>query len=148
MGQAVDHEANGGQRDPGLGDLGEFLIIFGQAPVAAKPSERSLNHPSARNDDEAGPSDAADDDQRQAKQEAREQNRQPVVDAVGEDRLEPAVQRLDPAQQGPRAAGVLNVGGMDEDAKQKAGGVDGNVAFAPAYLLGRVVASWPPFPSS
>jgi hypothetical protein len=34
---------------------------------------------------------------------------------------------------------------MDEDAKQEAGGVDGNVAFAPPHLLGRVVAPWPPF---
>jgi hypothetical protein len=82
----------------------------------SQPSVLSTTH-LAREDNEAGPGDAAHDDQRRAEQEAGEQDRQAVVDAVGEHRPEPAVQRLDPAQHRSGAVGVLDVGGVDQDAQ-------------------------------
>ena len=91
MGKAVEHESDAGQDDHGLEDLRQFLVVLGQVPVAAKPAERSFNHPSPRQHNEAGPGDPAHDDQRQAKQKAGEPDRQTVVDAVGEHRLELAV---------------------------------------------------------
>ena len=141
----MHHEADSCQGDHGLGNLREFLIVFGEPPIAPEPSERSLDYPAPRQDDEAGPSDPAHNDQRQAEQEAGEQHRQAIVDAVGEHRLEPAVQSLDPAQQLACAVGVLDVGGVDEDAQQQATGIDGDVAFAPPDLLGRIVAPRSPF---
>ncbi len=145
MGKAVQHEADGGQGDHRFGDLREFLVVLGQPPVSAKPTERSFDHPPPGQDDETGSGDAADEDQRQAEQEAGEENREAIVDAVGEHRFEPTVQRLDPVQQGPRAVGILDVGGVDDDAQQEAGRIDRDVAFAAPDLLGRIVATRSPF---
>ncbi len=144
----VEHEAAEGQGDHGLGDIGAFLVILGQAPPSAQPSEGPLDHPATRDDDEAAASDAPDDDQGQPEQKAGEDHRQAVVDAVGEDGLEPAIQPLDPRQQVTRTVGVLDVGGVDEDAEQETGRVDGDVALAPLDLFGRVKATGAPFPSS
>lgn len=145
MNEALEHQSDEGQGDHGLGDVGAFFIILGQAPPSAQPSQGPLDHPPPRNDDEATAGDAPDDDQGQPEQEAGEDHRQAVVDAVGEDDLEPAIQPFDPRQQVTRAVGVLDVGGVDEDAEQQAGGVDGDVALAPLDLLGRVEAANAPF---
>lgn len=135
-----------GQCDHRLRDLGQFLVVLGQTPPSSQPTECSLDHPPARHDHEAGGThDAADDDQAQAEQETRDQDRQPVVDAVSEDRLKPTVQALDPLQQLPGAVGVLDARGVNEDAEQETGTVNGNVALAPFDLLGRVVTARPPF---
>ena len=145
MCEAVQHEADGRQGDHCLGDFGEFLVILGQTSVPSKPAQCSFDDPSPGQDDEADPGDAANDDQGQAEQKAGEQSWQAVVNAVGEHRLEPAGQRLDPAQQVPRAVGVLNVGGVDDDTQQEAGGIDRDVACAAPDLLGRIIATRPPF---
>jgi len=145
MNEAVEHEADEGQGDHCFGDIGALLVILGQAPPSAQPSEGPFDHPAAWHQDEADAGDAPDDDQRQPEQEAGEDHRQPVVNAVGENGLEPAVQPLDPPQQLARAVGVLDVGGVDEDAEQEAGSVDGDVALAPVDLLGRVEAANAPF---
>jgi hypothetical protein len=52
---------------------------------------------------------------------------------------------LDLFQQIPGAVGVLNISGVDEDTKQKAGGIDPDMAFAALDLLGGIVAARPPF---
>src|SRR4051794_32543437 len=99
-----------------------------------------------RNDDEACRSgNAANDDQRQAEQKAGEQDSDPVVDAVGEHDLEPAVEVLDLLQQIPGAVGVLDIGGMDDDAQQQAQGIDRDRALASLDFLGSSVAARPPF---
>ena len=93
-----------------------------------------------------GAREATDHDQGQPEQEAGEQGREPVVSAIGEHDLEPRVEPLQPAQQVAGTIGVLDVGGMDNDAEQQAGGVDRDVPLAALDLLGRVVAARPPFP--
>ena len=108
--EAVEHQPDEGQGDHGLGDIGAFLVILGQASPSPQPSEGPLDHPPPRDEDEAAAGDAPDDDQRQPKQKAGEDHRQAVVDAVGEDGLQPAVERFDPLQQIPRAVRVLDVG--------------------------------------
>src|SRR4051794_23379540 len=126
MGEAVQHQADRGQLDHGLGDLRQFLVVPGEAAPAAEPAERPLRHPTTREEDEAlGPGEAPDDDQRQPEQEAGEQGREPVVDPVGEHRPQPRVEPLQPPQQ--------------------AAGVDRDVALPALDLLGRVVAAGPPF---
>jgi hypothetical protein len=52
---------------------------------------------------------------------------------------------LDLLQQIPGAVGILNIGGVDDDAKQEAGGIDRDMALATLDLLGGIVAAWPPF---
>jgi hypothetical protein len=51
---------------------------------------------------------------------------------------------LDLFQQIPGAVSVLNIGGVDEDTKRKAGGIDPDMAFAARDLLGGIVAARPP----
>jgi hypothetical protein len=112
----------------------------------AEPAERSLDDPSAGDHDEAGrPGNAADDNQRQAEEEAGEQDGHPVVDAVGEHDLEPAVELLDLVQQIPGAVGVLDIGGVDNDAQKQSQRIDRDMALAPLHLLGGIVAARPPF---
>jgi hypothetical protein len=52
---------------------------------------------------------------------------------------------LDLLQQIPGAVGVLDIGGMDEDTEQEAGGIDPDMALAALDLLGGIVAARPPF---
>lgn len=71
---------------------------------------------------------------------------------MGEDRLEPTVLTLDPRQQIAGVVGILDIGGMDENTEQEAGGIDRDVthrsrSFNDPSLdpLGRIVAARPPF---
>ena len=52
---------------------------------------------------------------------------------------------LDLLQQIPGAVGVLDIGGMDKDTEQEAGGIDPDMALAALDLLGGIVAARPPF---
>src|SRR5690242_13852539 len=52
---------------------------------------------------------------------------------------------LDLLQQIPGAVGVLDIGGMDDDAQQQAQGIDRDMALASLDLLGSIVAARPPF---
>jgi len=141
----MDHKADHGEGDHGLGDFGQVLIILGQTPPPAEPTECPFHHPSAWQHDKAlGAWNTADDDQRDAEQEARKQRGHAVVDAVGEHGPEPAVEWLDAPEQIACAVAILDGGGMHEHAKQQSLGVHRNVALAPIDLLGRVVAARPP----
>ena len=90
MSEAVEHEADHGEGDHRLGDLGPLLVILRQAPPSPEPTDGSFDHPPAWQQDEAlSARDAADDNQRQAEQKAGEQDGEAVVDAVGEHGSEP-----------------------------------------------------------
>src|SRR3954447_9873520 len=146
MSEAMQHEPDYGQLDHRLGDLGQLLVVPGEAAPAAEPAQRPLRHPAARQEDEAGAArEPAHDDQGQPEQEAGEQDRQAVVDAVGEHDPEPRVEPLQVPQQVPDTVGILDVGGVDDHAEQQAAGVDRDVPLPTPYLLGRVVAARPPF---
>lgn len=145
MNESVQHDPDVGECDHGFGDVGAFLIVFGQTAPPSEPPEGSFDQPAAGNEDEAATGDTPDDDQRQPEQKAGEDHRHPIVDAVGEDGAQPAVEPLDPRQQRSGAVGVLDVGGVDEDPGEEARGVDGDVTLAALDLLGRVKASGAPF---
>ena len=69
----MDHEADHGKGDHGFGHLGQVLVILGETPPTTEPAECAFDHPPARQHDKAlGAWDAADDDQRDAEQEAGE----------------------------------------------------------------------------
>jgi hypothetical protein len=144
--QAVNHEADHGQGDHRLRNLGQLLIILGQPPPSPEPTERSLNNPSTRQDDEASYArNAADNDQRQAKQEAGNQDRKAIITTISEYHAQPAVERLQTLEQIPCALGILNVGRMHDHTEQQPLRVDRNLALAPLDLLGGIVAARPPF---
>src|SRR4051812_4868594 len=52
---------------------------------------------------------------------------------------------LDLFQQIFGAVGVLDIGGVDDDAQQQAQAIDRDLALAPFDLLGGIVAARPPF---
>jgi site-specific DNA recombinase len=105
-----------------------------------------LDHPAAREEDEArGAGEPADDDQGEAEQEADEQGREPVVDAVGEHGLEPRVEPLQAPQEVADAVRILDVCRVDDHTQQEAGGVDRDVALPALDPLGGIVAARPPF---
>jgi len=140
----MDHEADHGEGDHGLGDFGQVLIIFGQTPPPAEPTKCPFHHPSAWQHDKAFRAwNTADDDQRDAEQEAGEQRGHAVVDAVGEHGPPLAVERLDAPEQVARAVAVLDGGGMHEHAEQQPLGVHCNVALAAIHLLCGVIAARP-----
>ena len=144
--KAVDHEADHGQGDHRLRNLGQLLIILGQPPPSPEPTERSLNNPSTWQDDEASYArNAADNNQRQAKQEAGKQDSKAVIATVSEYHAQPAVERLQTLEQIPCAFGILNVGRMHNHTEQQPLRVDRNLALAPLDLLGGIVAARPPF---
>src|ERR671928_1645569 len=146
MSEAVEHEPDHGRLDHGLRDLGQLLVLLGEAPPAAEPAQRPLRHPPPREEHEAlGPGEATDDDQGQAEQEAGQQGGEPVVDTVGEHRLQPRVEPLQPPQEVSYPGRVLDVGGVDDHAEQQARGVDRDVALPAPDFLGGVVAARPPF---
>src|SRR5436309_15343911 len=66
-------------------------------------------------------------------------------DAVREHDPEPAVEPLQAPEEIAGAVGVLDVGGVDDDAERQAAGVDGDVPLPAPDLLGRIVAASPPF---
>ena len=139
MGEAVEHEADRGQGDHCLGDLGQRLVVLGQPTPSAEPAERSFDHPAARLHDKAGGAcGAANDDQRQTRQIAGEPGRKPIVDAVSEHGPEPGVERFQALQQVAEAIGILNVGRMYEDAEQQPVRVHRDVPLAPLQPLGGV----------
>ena len=120
MGEAVEHEADRGQGDHCLGDLGQRLVVLGQPAPSAEPAERSFDDPAARLDDKAGGTcGAANDDQHQTRQIAGEQSSKPIVNAVSEHGPEPDVKWFHALQQIAEAIGILNIRRMDEDAEQQ-----------------------------
>jgi len=96
MDGAVEHEADHGEGDHGLGHLGQVLVVPGQAAPAAEPAECPLDDPAAGQHGEALCSRwTADDDQHEAEQEAGEQGCHAVVGAICKHGAQPAIQWLD-----------------------------------------------------
>jgi site-specific DNA recombinase len=101
-----------------------------------------FDHPATRQGDKALCSPGtADDEQREAEQEAGQDCWHAVVAAVGEHGAQPAIQRLDASEQPACAVRVLDGGGMDDDAQQQPLRVHGDVSLAPCHLLGRIKAA-------
>jgi hypothetical protein len=147
MSEAVEHQADHGDRAHRLGHLGHLLVVLGEAAPSAEPAERPRDHPPARENGEAGGArDAPHEDQRQAAEETGARDGHTIGDAVGEHGPKPATQRLDPPQQVPCPVGVLDGGRVDDDPEQQQPrGLDGDVALAAFDLLGRIGAPGSPF---
>ncbi len=92
MSETVQYEADHGQGDHSLGDLGQLLVVLGQAPPSVEPAEGLLDQSLARQHDASlRARDTLDDDQGEAEQEAGEQRGDTIVAAVGEHCAQPVV---------------------------------------------------------
>ena len=52
-GKPPERELDGSKCDEGFQSCGEILEVLGEPPVASEPGEGALDHPAARQDDEA-----------------------------------------------------------------------------------------------
>jgi hypothetical protein len=111
--------------------------VLGETPVASKPGESALDHPTARQDDEALHVVAPFDDLHAQRRYLchRSVNLPGVVAATGPDQFEPKEAVED--KLGPVA--VLDRGRVDDDAYRQPFTVDPGCGFAALDLLAGVV---------
>ena len=141
LGQAFEHDADHGEAHECGDGCGVAFEIAGQAAIAADPGEAALDDPSLRQDDEtveiAAPNDlhcptSCGGDRRR--------HFRPLVSGVGKDALDERKTPPHLLQQIARPVTVLNVGGQNAHAEQKAERVDKDVALAARDLLARIEA--------
>src|SRR5260221_2129220 len=150
--ETSEHEVAHGRVDHGLARLQLVLIVLGQAAKAPQPAEGAFHSPAVRLHLHAGGLGlllgALDDLDPPAELLAQLLHQRAAVGGISPDEREARQWRAEQAQcvshQAPAIA-VLYVGGPDHDFEQEALGVDQEMPLAPAHLLVRVVAAWPPF---
>src|ERR1700724_2108936 len=122
-------QLDGGERNEGGQGFGEILEVLGKTPVSAEPGEGALDHPAARQDDEALHIIAALDDlHAQDGQFGRGRLDLPgVVAAVGPDQFEPGEAPAYLVEDQPGTVAVLEGGGVDDEPHRQSFGVDQGV---------------------
>lgn len=131
-----------GEGDEGGDGLGEVLVVFGDAAVAAEPGKGSLDDPAARQDHEAFRVVAALDDLHARHGNLGDGSRDlpGVVGAIGPDQFEPGKALADLVEDKGGAVAVLDAGGMNDDPDRQPFGIDERVNLAPLDLLPGVIA--------
>src|SRR5579885_1805840 len=132
-GEAAEQALDGGEVDPGLGVLLGVLVVLGEAPAPAMPSDRAFHRPSPRHDREAGlPLGAPHHLDADAELPLRPLGERAAVVAVAEDQFQLG-RRLGPhRQQLLGRLRVREVGRRHERADQIAGRVGQDVPLAAA----------------
>lgn len=139
--QAFEHEPDHCEMDKGRGGCGVAFEVSHRSAVAADPGQAPFDDPSLREDDEALEIRAFDDLYLPASGAGRGFGHfRPLISGIGEDPLD---EWKTPPRRGQQIAGavaVLNVGGRNAHAEQKAERVDEDVTLAPGDFLARVMA--------
>lgn len=122
-----------------------FLPVLCEAAAASEPCECPLDHPAARQDDEAlGRVGALDDLDGPAAVAAHGVLEfVACIAAVGEDVAQPWMAEPDRPEQVGSAVSILNIGPVDPHEDQEAERVGDDVALAPFDLLARVISANP-----
>lgn len=138
--QAFEHDADHGETDERC-DAGRIAFeVAREAPVSADPREGSFDDPSLGENDEAVKIGAFDDlDLPASGRGDGFRHLRSLISGVGEDALDKGSERSCRAQQAACAIAVLNVGGKNAYAEQKAERVDEDMALAPRDLLARII---------
>ena len=166
MSQASEHDADHGKINPGLLTAGEDLIVFGEPTPRRKPSEGALDNPTVRKHMKATGPDllpinhgvlwCPDASQATAgmfhhldipSQRGLDPLAESflVVAALGPDQLQTREAPGERRKQELGAAGVLDIGFMDEHVQDQPVGINQQVAFAALDLFAPVIAASPPF---
>jgi hypothetical protein len=163
--QAPQHDADHGERDPGFFAAGEQLVVLGQAPPSAEPSQGTFDHPAPRQHLEAGgPTERLGaclwwgPDPALATvgvchnlDLAAQFGLHPLgkaatlVATIRPDQLQAGKDPAQRRQQQFASLLVLDVGFMHELVQDQSVGIYQDVAFASLDLLAAVVAAGPPF---
>ena len=144
--QSSYHQGTHSDLDERLAGLRQLLVVLREAPLLAKPRERALHHPAARQHREAFLVGGLNHDlQVEAPAVLDPLHQRPVVVAVRPDLLKPRQAQPEAVQQTFGGFAVADVGGGDQAAEQQALGVYQDVALAAVDLLAAVIAPDPPF---
>jgi hypothetical protein len=141
-GQPPEHKADHGETYEGCGGASVALEVACQAAIAADPSEGSLDDPALGQDDELVQFGALDDfDAPVARADGGLRHTWSLVAGIGEDALDEGKEAARASiKNEPRPIAILQVGGMDGDAQEKAEPIDEDVPLAARDLLARVKA--------
>jgi len=140
--EELDGGHDGGHVEPCGGALDGSFEVFCEAAVAAEPGEGSLDDPAARQHLEAFCGVGALDDLKRPGADFSEGGGELLagIGAVGEDMVQPGKAVSDRGEYIGFAVAVLDIGGMDDGADQKAFGVGEDMALPARDLLARVKA--------
>src|SRR3954468_9965508 len=137
-------QADAGDQQPSLGAGDRGFEVLGQAPVASKPCEGSLDHPAFRLRLEGADSLRTGDDldRPAAGVGKRVEQLLPAIDAIGEDVAQFREAPCERSQQRHRAMIILNVGRKDAYCERRAGRIGHQMTLASLHSLGRIKSAW------
>ena len=141
-GQAPKHEADHRETHEGCDGASVAFKVACQAPVAADPSEGSLDDPALGQDDERVQFGALNDfDNPTVRATSGLRHTWSLIAGIGEDALDEGKEAARASiKNQPRPIAILQVGGMDDDAQEKAERIDEDVPLAARDLLARIKA--------
>jgi len=140
-GQASEHDADHGEAHECGDGAGIALEVACQAAVAADPRERALHDPAFGENLEVMEIGALDDLELPASRGCNGGlHLRSLIAAVAIDQFDEGKQPTCATQHGDGAVAILHVGGMNDDAQEKAERVDEDVALAARNLLARIKA--------
>jgi len=140
-GQAFEHEADHGEADEGDDRSRVALEIAGEATVSTDPGESAFDDPALGQNEESVRVGSRDDRElpRARRFDGGSRLRAPIA-RVGENGLDERKAPARLAKNQARPVAILNAGGVNRDAQQKAERVDEDMALAARDLLARVIA--------
>ena len=144
--EPVKHEVDHRDEDHRLTAIGQRFVVFAQSPVLPEPSERSLDDPALRQDLERILCRTLDDlDRSTDGTSLGPVDKFAAVSAVGPDELHTIEATDDLRQDIDGAIPVLDVGGVNDQRKDEAKGVNEDMSLAPFDFLPRIEPSVAPF---
>ena len=139
--EALEHETDHGKADEGCDGCCMTFEISHQSPVAADPCEGAFDDPSLWQHDEAVEIGTFDDLDLPATGGGHDRGHfRPLISSIGEDPLNKRKPSSGLAQQITRAIAILDIGGKNAHAEQKAERVDEDVTLAARNLLACIEA--------
>ena len=140
-GQASEHDADHGEADEGGDGAGVALEVAREAAVAADPRERALYDPTFGENLEVMEIGALDDLELPGPGGGDGGlHLWSLISAVAIDQRDEGEQAACTAQHDECAVAILHVGGMNDDAQEKAERIDEDVPLAARDLLARIKA--------
>jgi uncharacterized protein with von Willebrand factor type A (vWA) domain len=140
-GQAAEHDADHGEAHEGGDGAGVAFEVAREAAVAADPRERALHDPAFGENLEVMEIGAFDDLELPGPGGSDGGfHLRSLISAVAIDQRDEGEQAARTAQYGEGAVAILHVGGMDDNAQEKAERIDEDVPLAARDLLARIKA--------
>jgi hypothetical protein len=138
--ESPDRDLDAGQCDESGEGLGKVFIILGDAAVAAKPGEGSLDDPATRQDDEAFQVVAALDDLKAQHRNFGDGSLDlpSIIAIIGPDEFEPREAIADLIEDEGRPVTILDTRGVNDDPYWQSFRIDERMDFAALDLLAGV----------